>query len=328
MSDAQTSFNKFHATIRLDPEDSEMLREKRDTLLNNLAEKIDPEAPLYTTFHQGSYELSTGVNPLNGDPDMDIGIIFDCSPDDHPDPVTLKRFVKKALEHNNRTIRIRKPCVTVEYLKDGERVMHIDLAIYCKNNSEVTKLGRGRDSDPANTNYRYWETSEPKKLNTTIIDAFSGADREQWRRVVRYLKRWRDIKIGHKNIPSIALTVEAIQQFKAVYDKADGKHRDLIAMRDMLDRILTRWVGKRLQIVLPVAPYCDLLENVTDIQIEDFKTKLTRLRDVLNDADKEADTHEACKLLHGQFGDDFPVPEKSTTTQKTASAISYSGLSA
>jgi len=328
MSDAQSSFTSFHSTIRLDPENNEMLREKRDTLLKNLKDKINPAAPSYSTFHQGSYELSTGVNPLGGDPDMDVGIIFDCQPEDYGDPVVLKRFVRNALEHINRTVRIRKPCVTVEYLKGGEREMHIDLAIYCTNSSGVTQLARGRESDPTNTDFRYWETSEPKKLNTTIIDAFSGADREQWRRVVRYLKRWRDIKIGHKNIPSIALTVEAIQQFKAVYDKVDGKHRDLIAMRDMLDRILSRWVGKRLQVGLPVEPYCDLLENVTDIQIEDFKTKLTKLRDVLNDADKEADTHEACKLLQGQFGVDFPVPEKSTTTQKTASAISCSGLSA
>jgi hypothetical protein len=328
MSDAQTSFNTFHRTIRLDPDDNEMLREKRDTLLNNLAEKIDSAAPDYTTFHQGSYSLSTGVSPLNGDPDMDIGIIFNCSPEEYPDPVKLKRFVKNALDHNNRTVRIRTPCVTVEYMKGDERVMHIDLAIYCTDSAGVTQLARGRDTDAANTKFRYWEISKPKELNTTIIDAFKGTDREQWRRVVRYLKRWRDIKIGHKNIPSIALTVEAMQQFSPVSDKVDGKDRDLIAMRDMLNRILGRWTSKKLVVQLPVAPYCDLLKDVTEIQMADFKTKLAKLRDVLNDADKEADTHEACKLLRGQFGDEFPVPEKNSTTQKTTQAIQCNGLSA
>lgn len=225
-------------------------------------------------------------------------------------------------------MRIRKPCVTVEYMKDGERELHIDMAIYSTNSSGVTQLARGRDTDPANDEHRFWEASEAKKLNETIIDAFNGTDREQWRRVVRYMKRWRDIKIGHKNVPSIALTVEAMVQFQAVYDKVDGKARDLIAIRDLIDRILNRWVAKRLQIWLPVQTRCDLLQDVTDTQMEDFKTKLTKLRDVLNDADKEADTHEACKLLHGQFGEDFPVPPKNDTTKKNATPIAVTGLSA
>lgn len=328
MADAQSQFYSFHSTILLDAESNDLLREKRDTLLKDLKEKIDPAAPAYSTFQQGSYALSTGVQPVTGDPDMDIGIVFDCRPEDYPDPVVLKRYVKNALERHNRTVRIRKPCVTVEYMKDGSRELHIDLAIYCTNSNDTPQLARGRDTDPANEEYRHWEASEAKKLNDKIITAFSGTDRDQWRRIVRFLKRWRDLKIGHKNIPSIALTVEAMDRFCAVYNQVDGKPRDLIAMRDMLDAILGRWVSQRLQIWLPVAPYCDLLENVTDKQMADFKTRLTKLRDALNDADKEADTHEACKLLKVQFGDDFPVPPKSSTTQKTSGSITPSGRSA
>jgi len=328
MSDAQSQFISFHKAILLDLDSSEMLRDKRNTLLNSLKDKIDAEAPSYTEFHQGSYELSTGVNPLSGDPDMDIGIIFDCKPEDYPDPVKLKRFVKNALSHNNRTVRIRKPCVTVEYFKEGERELHIDMAIYCTNSAGVTQLARGREGDPANDEHRYWEASEAQKLNKTIIDAFSGTDREQWRRVVRYMKRWRDIKIGHKNIPSIALTIEAMQQFKPVYDSVSGKSLDLIAMRNLINYILNRWINKRLQVWLPVETRCDLLQDVTDTQMEDFKTKLTKLRDVLDEAELEADTHEACKLLSGQFGEDFPVPPKNDTTKKNASSISVTGRSA
>lgn len=328
MADAQTQFQTYHNTILLDADSNDLLREKRDTLLKDLKEKIDPKAPPYSEFHQGSYALSTGVKPISGDPDMDIGIVFDCLPDDYSDPVALKRYVKNALERPNRSVRIRKPCVTVEYVKDGSSELHIDMAIYCTNSAEVTQLARGRDTDPADDEHRYWEASEAQKLNDKIINAFSGTDRDQWRRVVRYLKRWRDLKIGHKNIPSIALTVEAMERFHAAYSVVDGKPRDLIAIRDLLDRILGRWVTSRLQVWLPVEPYCDLLENVSDKQMEGFKDRLTKLRDALNDADKEADTHEACKLLQAQFGDDFPVPPKSSTTQKTTAAITPSGRSA
>ena len=328
MSDAQSHFISFHNKIMLDLNSSDLLREKRDTLLQNLKDNIDPSAPAYTDFHQGSYELSTGVNSLSGDPDMDIGVIFDCKPNDYPDPVALKRFVKNALNYNNRTVRIRKPCVTVEYMKDGERELHIDLAIYCTDSLGTTQLARGRETDPANNQYRYWEISEAKKLNKTIIEAFNGTDRDQWRRLVRYLKRWRDLKIGHKNVPSIALTIEAMQQFQAIYDAVDGKARDLIALRNLIDRTLNRWPGNRLQIWLPVQTQCDLMQSVTDAQMEDFKTKLTKLRDVLNDAEIEADTHESCKLLNAQFGDDFPIPPKDDTTKKNKGSISVTGLSA
>jgi hypothetical protein len=328
MADAQSQFQSFHSTILLDVESNDKLREKRTTLLKELKDNIDPDAPSYETFYQGSYELSTGINPIEGDPDMDIGIIFDCKPDDYEDPVILKRYVRNALERHNRTIRIRKPCVTVQYIKDGSPDLHIDLAIYCKNNNNQTQLARGRDLDPANTEYRFWEASEAKELNEKIINKFDGVNRDQWRRVVRSLKRWRDENIGHKNTPSIGLTVAAWNWFKPVIDAVDAKPRDLIALRDLTNAILTNWFGERLTLQLPVAPYCDLFENVTDIQMKDFKEKLKALRDALNEADQQPDTHEACKILQGKFGDDFPVPEKSDTTKKTGNAFTPTGRAA
>jgi hypothetical protein len=202
------------------------------------------------------------------------------------------------------------------------------MAIYCINSANVMQLARGRDTDPANTNYRFWEASEAKKLNSKIIDAFSGKERDQWRRVVRYLKRWRDLKIGHKNIPSIALTIEAMDRFKPIFSSTDDKPRDLIALRDLVETMLGRWMGTRLQIWLPVETRCDLLKDVSDIQMNDFKAKLITLRDTLNEANAEADTHEACKLLKAQFGDDFPVPTKSDTTKQNGRTITPTGRSA
>lgn len=262
MADAQTQFQSFHSNILLDEESNDLLRGKRNTLLDELKKNIDPSAPIFSSFHQGSYELSTGVNPLSGDPDMDVGIIFDCKPEDYKDPVDLKRFIKNALERNNRTVRIRKPCVTVEYMKGDTREMHIDMAVYCTNSSGTTQLARGRDIDPANTNYRFWEASEAKKLNEKIISTFNGKERDQWRRVVRYLKRWRDWQIGHKNMPSIALTIEAMENFRPIFSSVDDKPRDLIALRDLLESIIRRWVTPRLQIWLPVETRCDLLKDV------------------------------------------------------------------
>ena len=297
-------------------------------LLEDLTKYIDPEAPSFITFHQGSYALRTGVNPLEGDPDMDIGVIFDCEPSQYPDPVVLKRYVCKALDRNNRTVRIRKPCVTAEYFRAGVRELHVDLAIYCKAPDGETHLARGRDSDPADTKHRFWEPSAAQKLNDHIINAFKDSDRDQWRRIVRYLKRWRDLKIGHGNIPSIGLTILAVNHFRAIYSAADAQPRDLIAFKAMLESILMNWIGARLVVPLPVAPRSDLMEKVTDKQMEDFKNRLINLKDRLAEADLEADTHEACKILNKEFGDDFVVPPKPTTTKKVETAVTTTGRSA
>ncbi|CAK0740552.1 hypothetical protein CCP3SC1_1210003 [Gammaproteobacteria bacterium] len=50
MADAQTQFKTFHSTILLDLETNNHLREKRDTLLKDLKNNIDPDAPSYSTF--------------------------------------------------------------------------------------------------------------------------------------------------------------------------------------------------------------------------------------------------------------------------------------
>ena len=78
----------------------------------------------------------------------------------------------------------------------------------------------------------------------------------------------------------------------------------------------------------PVAPWNDLFGKCTLIQMDDFKQKLEKLRDSLKDAMDQADTHEACKILRNQFGDDFPVPEKENTTKNTVQTFQTTGRSA
>lgn len=326
MARAQTQFENFHRTILFGYDSSQTLRDRRDTLLADLKKNISEDAPPYTTFTQGSYALNTGVHPLDGNPDMDIGILFDCSPNDYPDPLVLKKFVRDALIRYNRTVNIRRPCVTVTYFTDGSPVHHIDLAVYCSNTLEQTQIAWCRESTPLAE--RIWKPSEARELTDKITGQFSGNDRDQFRRCIRALKRWRDEKIGHKNTPSIGLTVAAYNWFKPRYDSVDGKPIDLIALRDLVNVILSKWIGSRLQVYLPVAPWSDLFERMTDTQMGDLKGKLEELRDALNEADAHADTHEACKILRKKFGEDFPVPDKSDTTKETFAGVSTSGRSA
>ncbi|WP_299944465.1 cyclic GMP-AMP synthase DncV-like nucleotidyltransferase [uncultured Microbulbifer sp.] len=327
MAHAQSQFESFHDEILLSFDTNAKLRERREALLKDLKDNIDEDAHGYSHFIQGSYALHTGVTPLpDNDPDMDVGLIFDCSPEDYPDSLTLKKIVRKALERPNRTVKIRRPCVTVTYLKDGKVTHHIDLAIYTLNADSQTQLAKSRETDAVED--RIWEASEARELIKKIADRFEGDDRKQFRRVVRALKRWRDIKLGHANAPSVGLTVAAYNWFSARYDNVDGRPRDLLAIRDLLNELLSNWSWSRLEVHLPVAPNTDLFEKMTEAQASDLKQRLKGLRDSLSEALDQPDTHEACKVLKKQFGNDFPVPPKSDTTKEVFAGVSLTGRSA
>ena len=133
MPAVQKQFDDFHSNIKLDDDDEKAkLREKRDILIRTLRENLPNDVPAFEPFHQGSYSMHTGVVPLDGNYDIDVGIIFDCKRDKYADPVELKKKVRDALNSNGRTVVIRRPCVTVNYMRNGEPEYHVDLAIYVK----------------------------------------------------------------------------------------------------------------------------------------------------------------------------------------------------
>ena len=67
----QTYFEDFHRAIRLDEDDENAkLREKRDTLLKDLFNRLPEGMPSFESFHQGSYSMRTGTVPLDGNYDI------------------------------------------------------------------------------------------------------------------------------------------------------------------------------------------------------------------------------------------------------------------
>ena len=117
MVNLQTQFKKFHNTIKVDFDDNQPLRDKKDLIINNLKSGLKKHIPIntptFTPFIQGSYGLATGVEPLpEEDYDIDVGIIFNFSKNDYT-PVAIKYWVCAALSRGPRTVEIKKPCVRV-----------------------------------------------------------------------------------------------------------------------------------------------------------------------------------------------------------------------
>ncbi|MEX2375641.1 MAG: nucleotidyltransferase [Dehalococcoidia bacterium] len=344
MANVQKQFDEFDGKIRLGRFDEEKtLREKRDIIRKKLRErlpevfKLHDEDCLEFSFHnQGSYELGTGVKPLDGDYDIDQGLYFKASTSDYPDPVVLKKRVHEALDGHTDSVLIRRPCVTVQYRQGDEPLYHVDVAVYSdgsENGDGKSRLALGKENSAAD--FRKWELSDPQGLVDKIHDRFSGNDKAQFRRCVRYLKRWRDEKFtsqGNGTPVGIGLTVAAYDDLSAVYmDAIAGTPDDLIALRnlirDVFNRFTQEWDAeqekfvKRLKVTLPVEPYNDLFARMTQRQMEEFEKKLERLLEALNYAVDEVDPHDACKELCRVFGDDFPVPDKSDTAKRHSAAI-------
>lgn len=351
MAKVQSEFEQFHETIKLKRfKENEVLREKRDIIRGKVEERLpgvfaahDEDCPAFRFRNQGSYEMGTGTKPLDGDFDIDQGLYFDIGSGDYPDPVVLKERVHEALDGHTKDVQIRRPCVTVFYERDDEPIYHVDLAIYRDGSQTVVgkpQLAKGKTN--SKPEHRLWEIADPEGLTTTLFGRFTGTDRHQFRRVVRYLKRWRDEnfpKEGYAAPLGIGLTVATYDCLVPAYsDVVAAIPDDLEALCSVVDCMLNRFAStwdeveqrsvRRLVVTLPVEPQGDLFRQMTAKQMERLETKLQQLQEAIETARSAVDPVEACEALRKELGPDFPVPEKKDTAKRHAPAIVSSSNSA
>ena len=326
MANVQTYFNKFHNTIQRSYDEGSILREKRDLLLRDIRDGLRRyfqdaglRIPRFDDFNQGSYAMGTGIAPLPGeDYDIDVGLIFHI-PKENYSSVKVKQWVHNALQSGNRTVEYKRPCVRVQYHRAGEESYHVDLAVYSESNSywdNQTYLAKGfLGSAPEN---QIWEIAEPKRWIETFQQNFQNreGDRNQFRRVIRFLKRWKDFKFrsdGNGRLTGIAITACAFNWFQVGtrYNSYTGRseYDDLTALKNLSQAIIDRftWTG-RMSVKLPVQPGNDLFEKMSNKQMENFKDRLEMLRDSLTQVEWTVEPLTACQLLQNVFGDDFPTP--------------------
>jgi len=351
MAYIQWQFDKFNEAIMLGRfEENATLREKRDIIKDRLADQLPgvfeaagEACPDFYFRDQGSYEMGTGVKPLDGDFDIDQGIYFEVNIESYPDPVVLKQRVHRALEGHTDNVCIRRSCVTAFYHNEGEPIYHVDIAVYSDGNSNhdgQARIAKGKEN--SGSEYRVWEFSNPQALTEMIESRFEGNDRAQFRRVVRSLKRWKDVNFpsdGNAAPIGIGITIAAYHSLRTCYaDIVAGKPDDLAALRDLVWKVrgqfMSTWDSteqqwtRRLVVTLPVEPWNDLFEKMTNKQMVDFEEKLQILQQSLDSAIEEVDPVEACETLRKVFGDDFPVPPPEETAKRHTPAIVSSSNSA
>jgi len=334
----QSAFFKFHESIKLhDKEDNEELRAKRDMLTKELKKYLEKKSEEDENFpkitfsieNQGSYSMGTGNKPLDDeDYDIDVMILFNISKDEYS-PLEVKKWVYNALDKQIRKVKYKKPCVRVQYHKDGVELFHVDLALYANDNEDdKTYLSRGKPTSA--TEDKKWEVANPKLLKEKINNKFSDVDeRSQMKRNIRYLKRWKDVKFKNTvdgKPTGIALTALAYNLFQPqmVRDAFDSsvKPNDLLALKNLVSDIINEfdWSGS-IQVNLPVEPFNNLFEKMKNNQQKTFKERLESLESALQRTINEPDPHEASKILQRQFGEDYPEIEKDESAERRALAF-------
>ncbi len=300
----QRAFERFHERIRHEQfGERDLLRERREALEARLAQML-PREWRPRLFPQGSYKLQTGVKPLSGEFDLDMGLVLECARSTFSDPIKAKELIQQALRQGSRRVRVRRSCVTVAYSDREYGDFHIDIAIYVVEPDGVHYLAKGKPR--SDKELKFWEAAAPEDLTDLLNGKYSEPNIGQFRRCIRYLKRWKHINFDTKAPYSIALTVAAYHWFEP---KMDGflsiVPNDLEAVEALTLAMLRNFSNGRLRIPLPVAPNIDLLHRMEEPQMRKFRERLEQLHDTLANARVSADVDQSLDALQSVLGSDF-----------------------
>jgi len=334
----QTQFNKFNKAISLSWQDEKIkkIREKNDSILEDIKKVFKEEGyPVIESFKQGSYITNTTIQPLNNEYDIDVGIVI-ADTDAHDNPIDAKITLRdKFLARNFKEPKIKKPCVTAQYFKEGEKSFHLDYPIYKKSEYETYFLAVGKEYSKEEE--RKWEESDPKGLIKWLNDKDHFDNDEayhQYKRVIRYMKRWRDHSMNElerKKIYSIGLAIMIKESF-AKSISYDGDVNDITALQDTVSNIYTRYfncidflsIKYEVKVNLPVKPYSDVFDKHGSTVGTFFHNKLERLLSRIDDVSKESLLVDKCEILRKDcFGDDFPLPDIDKDSTKTFKEAGY-----
>jgi hypothetical protein len=308
----QARFQRFHEAIKLGSTDENAtLREKRDAVLRRMRDK----GLTFTSMNQGSYAMGTGVIPVEADYDIDVGVVF--TGDTRPaDPLAAKQWVFDAVFAHTPNVEWRRHCIRVQYVKAGEPTYHVDLPVYWKDRwSGALTLAAGKQHSGAG--HKEWQEADPQGLVDRVTSHLAGENRWQFRRVIRYLKRWKDVHfpaMGNAAPVGIGITISALNGFSAAKDwnaTTSAGYDDLEALANLVNRMrgafTDTWHGAeyatRLVQRLPVKPHKDVFERMSNQQMKEFRERLDTLALRLDAAKRTGRVDELVRA----FGTDFPV---------------------
>ena len=316
MADNHEQFIEFNKTIKLDKSKKEELKKNRDALRDKITKyfkdkKPNEVKPKYSA--QGSFMMNTIVNPLPNEEtdddgntkklypyDLDDGVYFIDKLDNRKSESTYHNWIYDAVkDHTSKGAEKKNTCVRVLYA-DGH---NIDLPIYFKEKEED---GESTIPQLAHKSKNYID-SDPKEFYRWFNDKAN----DQLKRIVRYLKAWRDKqnKSYSTKLPSgLVFTILATNNYCE-------DERDDIAFRDTLEAIKSA-IDDNYECKRPTTKKDeDLLEKYSESH---FKDRLSKLIESGNKAIDSSNPKEGCKKWQKHLGDRFVCSNVEDTSKDSA----------
>lgn len=315
MGKASTLFNgAVEQTLlgRVTPttEQREFLQQQWNDLAEHLKKALAKHGYVLSTWLQGSYKYATLIKPVHAgeEYDVDVGVYFGWGneQDAEPTPKQLRNWVQaELLEYEKTCEDLRKVsvppkerCSRASYV----RQFHIDTPVYHLNtDSEVRRLACLSDK---------WEHSDPKKLYKWFKDAVSGNDRDQLRRLVRYLKAWAAVSFDDapdSRPSSIFLTVVATEEYQALWAERFLGLEDDDALVAIILNMHKRLFEDR-KVWNPVEKKEDL-NRMSPEAWDGFLPRLAALQDIALRADAATDEASSALVWSEAFSFLMPLPD-------------------
>lgn len=303
MADINDLFTTFNDSITLTTAKTNNLRTSRNSLRSIIKDWFsnnDKQKPKFCW--QGSFAMKTTVNPVGeNEYDIDDGIYLigydDVDSSEWPATSTVHNWVKNAVTGQTKAEPINKDtCIRVVYSSG----YHIDLPIYIEQDGSIYLAHKNKG----------WIISDPKAFREWFSEKVQDND-EQLRRLVKYLKAWKD----YKSVPlkGIEITILVSNNF-CIYEGHDEK-----SLRDTIQSIIGT-LENRFTCYKPVAPYENLFEGYSKTKKESILNSLTALKQALDNAINEQDPLTASQYMIDEFGSRFP---KGEAVEQVEAKVSY-----
>lgn len=241
--------------------------------------------------------MKTAIMPLDGDEfDLDNGVYlkgYSTDQDEWPTTQTVHTWVKEAVEkHTSNSPIDKNTCVRVVY----EDKYHIDLPIYIMGENSA-----GDSIAYLAHKSKGWIESDPKAF-TAWFQGYVNENGQEIRRMVKYLKAWKDYK--NIDIKGMAITILVCNNFSVT------EKRDDLSLLDTVTNIIDS-LEDSFHCYKPVTPTDeDLFADVSETSKNEILKGLNNLKKKLDAAiNEKSNEKDATDILQKVFGERFPTGE-------------------
>jgi hypothetical protein len=293
------------------PEQREFLQAQWNNIAEYLKRRLIEEYGYnISTWLQGSYKFGTLIRPVHSDEeyDVDVGVYFQWGDNEDIEPTAkqLRDWTQLELQGYKMTNadvkRIEAPpkerCSRIVF----QRQFHVDTPVY--------HLDPDKDKRRLACLSDKWEDSDPKAIYKWFKNAVNESDRDQLRRIVRYIKAWAALSFDDapdSRPSSILLTVLVTEAFQDMWANRLLGISDDDALIIIIKKIHDRLFEKK--IVHNPIDSSENLNRISENAWEGFLPRLQALRDIAERADVAIDEASASIIWSEAFSFLMPLPE-------------------